>query len=102
MRTYQQWQAYKQLELITDFESCQRSPTLSIQLCLQKIWQWFCIHLSASKEPRVWEMLDRSGQAYWKIYDPLGDRWWQFDSAEAVTAWIEERHRQSRSADWQW
>lgn len=58
--------------------------------------------LDGSKEPRVFEKVDRKGNAYFRVYDPVSGVHHTFHSTSDVYIWLEERHHNSRNTNPKW
>jgi hypothetical protein len=94
MKTYQQWQSYKELELIA--VPIVPSPRqLQVLTVCQRLWKQFTEMFAFTTEPIVQEKTDRAGNSLWKVYDPKSDMVVYLDSAQAVQFWLEERHQRS-------
>lgn len=101
MRTYQQRLNYKELELICPQPPKSKTKTLAFLFSLRQCWQAFVDFWNLDTEPRFWEVVDRKGRVFWRIYDPVRDRSFQFDTKEQVLTWLEERHyRNQDSMGW--
>ena len=59
---------------------------------IQGIWTRFGNVLISSEEPQFWEVLEKNGRIYGKVYDPATSRIFYLDSLQSVLEWIEERH----------
>lgn len=92
MRTYQQQYLYQQLELIESSTATSNPFPQRLLEMVQGIWTRFGKVLTSSEEPQFWELLDKNGQIYWKVYDPATSRIFYLDSLQSVLEWIEERH----------
>jgi hypothetical protein len=98
MKTYQQWQSYKELELIytpAPTPKARRSKVLDL---LKQVWGKMEGMFAFGDEPIVYEKTDRAGNMIWKVYDPEQDTLLHFDSSQAVQSWLEERNYRTRSA----
>jgi hypothetical protein len=94
MKTYQQWQSYKELERITIPLAPSPQP-LQVSTLFHRIWQQVTEIFALTTEPIVQEKTDRAGNPLWKVYDPKSDMVVYLDSAQAVQFWLEERHQRS-------
>ena len=67
--------------------------TNSITDTIKKLWegmlQWLA---SQNDEVRVWEKIDRSGNAYWYVYNPKNGRSAHLTSETEVIGWIEGQY----------
>ena len=54
----------------------------------QPLFEW---NPSASHEPEIRRILDRSGQTWWYAHDPLTGQTTYLESEEDVQIWLEER-----------
>ena len=87
MRTFQQQRNYEQLE--------QLPPQVRklIGLGVRDLWQSFLEFWEfPSKEPRVRQKINSSGNVYWQVYDPWHDCTLHFDHEQEVMVWLEEQH----------
>lgn len=50
--------------------------------------------LIANSDPTVKEQIDRSGQIYWQVYDPVSTQSHRFFLEEDVYQWLEHRYYQ--------
>lgn len=101
MRTYQQRLNYEKLELISPQLPKSKTKKLAPLSSLRQIWQTFLDFWVLEANPRIWEVVDRSGKVSWQIYDPVSDRSLRFDTKEQVLIWLEERHhRQQEPSGW--
>lgn len=50
--------------------------------------------LCGSQEPRIRQKIDRLGNRYYRVYDPVANAHYLFTSEEAVRVWLEQRYHQ--------
>jgi hypothetical protein len=62
---------------------------LRLKSVVSSIWDF--VFTPASNEPIVSQGRDRSGQIYWRVYDPVSDRSIRFSSEQEVRQWLEQR-----------
>lgn len=99
-RTYQQKINYEELELIRPQGRKPKTKQLAPLFKLKQRWQALLTFWELD-EPRISDVVDRSGKVSWRIYDPARDRTFQLDTKEQVLAWLEERHyRRQQSIGW--
>lgn len=101
MRTYEQWQTYKKLELISSAESgAQWQGSMAVALfCMVK--QWFQSNVILHHRPQIEQIVDGAGRSWWRIDDPKRDRPIQVKTHQDVLNWIENQHRQQpRYSSW--
>jgi hypothetical protein len=96
MRTFQQQHNYEKLE--------QLSPQIQELVRLGVWWLWQTVidflH-TPSGEPEVKQKIDRVGNIYWRVYDPVSDRTVRFNDKQEVMIWLDERHyRRAHSHLW--
>lgn len=48
--------------------------------------------LSANSEPKVWQKKDGRGNFYYRVYDPIGDRYFCLNSEAEVRWWLDKRY----------
>ncbi|MBX2863718.1 MAG: hypothetical protein KTR27_09185 [Leptolyngbyaceae cyanobacterium MAG.088] len=53
--------------------------------------KWLLQTLTAGDQPRIWEKETKQG-SQWCLYDPIDATQHQFDSEEAMRAWLEQRY----------
>lgn len=58
----------------------------SIKRLGQRIVEYF----TSQSEIKVWQLQDRLGKTYWRVYDPNTNRSATFGSEEEARIWIEE------------
>jgi hypothetical protein len=56
------------LELIT--QDVRQRKLFNLASHLDRIWNWLIKFVSVLDEPRISALKDKSGQAYWIVYDP--------------------------------
>ena len=67
--------------------------TNSITDTIKKLWEGMLQWLgSQNDEVRVWEKIDRSGNAYWYVYNPKNGRSAHLTSETEVIGWIEGQY----------
>lgn len=49
---------------------------------------------AGNSEPRIRQLRDRSGNLYFRIYDPLTQQTYSFDSDAEVRVWLDRRYYQ--------
>ena len=54
------------------------------------VWSFLIDQLIGSNEPRIWQECNRSGEIYWRVYDPYTGRSAYCDSEDEVRAWLEQ------------
>jgi hypothetical protein len=59
---------------------------------LQRIQQFLAQYLLAKPELKAWRTVDRTGQVFWHVHDPLQNISKCFDSEAKAAAWIEKRY----------
>lgn len=91
------WETYKELELIPDSVLEPRFHYLSKQA--SSIWNWLNIiwdilndWLIYNSEPHIYEMRDRDGTVFWRVYDPVTKNTYSFSSRNEVVDWLESRY----------
>lgn len=57
---------------------------------IKKLGQRIAEYFTSQSEIKVWQLQDRSGNTYWRVYDPNTNRSATFGSEEEVRIWIEE------------
>lgn len=50
--------------------------------------------LSSSQAPRIRQKIDRLGNRYYRVYDPIENTHRLFTSEESVRVWLEQRYYQ--------
>jgi hypothetical protein len=45
-------------------------------------------------EVQIWQVSDRAGNLYWRVYDPVTGASTSFNSASEVRIWLEQRYYQ--------
>ncbi|MDJ0634856.1 MAG: hypothetical protein QNJ34_16830 [Xenococcaceae cyanobacterium MO_188.B29] len=55
------------------------------------------LRFDTNSEPKIWKKKDRSGNTYFRIYDPIGDRHIYLDSEAEVRWWLDKRYYLSDS-----
>lgn len=50
--------------------------------------------LITDSEPKAWQIRDRSGATYWRVYDPATNQAHAFSSEAEVRMWLEQRYYQ--------
>jgi hypothetical protein len=74
---------------------CSKSPTEN--KIWQKVWQWVSPlvadwdRLPAYPEPQIRQILDRQGQAWWHVYDPITGETAYLETEGEVLIWLEAR-----------
>ncbi|WP_204137453.1 hypothetical protein [Halomicronema sp. CCY15110] len=56
----------------------------------QSLWRYFV----GSTAPRIQRRHDRAGRLYYRVYDPVDQRHYTFDSEPEVRVWLEGRYYQ--------
>lgn len=79
------WKEYQRLELITP-------EKITLRQKLQQFWQDLAGELTGNGEPRLWQTLDRAGNAFWNGYDPTTGRSVRGLSEADMLTWLEQRH----------
>ncbi|MBW4473630.1 MAG: hypothetical protein KME45_25125 [Stenomitos rutilans HA7619-LM2] len=72
------------------------SQTIEKHSLLRKLWHWLnqpinFEHSFSPSEPEIQQTLDRTGQTWWKVYDPLTGQTAYLESEAEVHIWLEER-----------
>jgi len=57
---------------------------------IKKLGQRIAEYFTSQSEIKVWQLQDRSGNTYWRVYDPNTNHSATFGSEEEVRMWIEE------------
>lgn len=57
---------------------------------IKRLGQRIAEYFTSQSEIKVWQLQDRSGNTYWRVYDPNTNRSAVFGSEEEVRIWIEE------------
>jgi hypothetical protein len=87
MQTFQPQQNCKTLEQ----SPLQVRRSASVEL--PWFWQAFLGFWNSSpREPRVHQKIDRLGNPYWRVYDPLHDCTIRFDNEQHLLVWLDEQH----------
>jgi hypothetical protein len=92
-------------QLQNQHQSLERLP-LQVRRSTSNKLAWFWQEFlgfwhSCPREPRVWRRTDRSGNPYWRVYDPLYDRTLRFDDEQNLMIWLDEQHyRRARPNPW--
>lgn len=50
--------------------------------------------LTIDRQPKIQQRVDRQGQLYWRIYDPIGNQSHTFFTEVEVYQWLENRYYQ--------
>lgn len=95
MRTRQQQYLYQKLELLESATANSNFLWHKALRLIQRVWTHVHPILFAREELQFWEISDRNGQIYWKVYDPTTCQIFYLDSLQSVLEWIEERHYRS-------
>lgn len=61
---------------------------------LNRLWQSL---FEVNTDPKVEERVDRHGQRYWDVYDPITQQHNRFAEEESVYEWLEHRYYQDSS-----
>lgn len=48
--------------------------------------------LITDSEPKAWQIRDRSGATYWRVYDPVSNQTQAFSGEAEVRMWLEQRY----------
>ena len=59
---------------------------------LGRLFSSVLIALSDDMEPRIKQRRDRSGEAFWQVYDPLTGKSARLNSELEVRFWLEQRY----------
>jgi len=59
---------------------------------IYRLWQRIIYSTRSSTEPRVFHRSDRTGNAYFEIYDPLTGKSNCFGSEQEIRAWLDQPH----------
>jgi len=75
-----------------------RSQPLTISrrflLGLSQLGKQLIQSIAGNHEVQVWQMSDRAGTSYWRVYDPSTRTSTSFSSANEVRIWLEQRYYQ--------
>lgn len=85
-----QWQRYKELELIADSEPQPRTIRATRQAWLHEIWQALDIALFRDLESRMWQSIDKTGRTSWHIYNPKTGNTLDLTSNDEICMWLEQ------------
>ena len=58
----------------------------------KSLWQHVLTLLSGRREPRIWRNRDRTGNWYFRVFDPATGASSVFDSEQEVRVWLEQRY----------
>jgi hypothetical protein len=89
--TQAQWQLYKRLELIPDSVPQPKSGLAGIAERLARMWRSLEF-LGHSREPNIWQTMDRHGNLWWHAYDPTTGQTSYLSSQEEVLMWLDQRN----------
>lgn len=94
-----QWMMYCELELIPDSvpepkatlfsRLAQRLVQSSYQL--GELWTTFMTAINQKPEPQIWQECDRTGNTWWRAYDPITRESLYAESEGEVMQWLEQR-----------
>ncbi|MBD2069335.1 hypothetical protein H6F93_17720 [Leptolyngbya sp. FACHB-671] len=48
--------------------------------------------ISGTHEVQIWQVSDRAGNVYWRVYDPVTKDSTSFGSSSEVRIWLEQRY----------
>jgi hypothetical protein len=54
----------------------------------KRFFQW----IAGNFEVQVWQVGDRAGNIYWRVYDPVTKASTSFGSSSEVRIWLEQRY----------
>jgi hypothetical protein len=54
----------------------------------KRLFQW----LAGNSEVQIWQVGDRAGNVYWRVYDPITKASTSFSSSSEVRIWLEQRY----------
>jgi hypothetical protein len=91
----QQWQRYRELELISDellhLAKVPSSPVSTPRSWLKNLWTAIDVALLRNLEPRVWQSIDReTGKTRWHLYNPETGKTQHLNSDAEVRHWLEQ------------
>ncbi|MCU0526146.1 MAG: hypothetical protein MUF72_15105 [Elainella sp. Prado103] len=92
----QQWQRYRELELISDDSTGLIAPRQPIQHLswLRRLWRIVDLALFRDLEPQAWQSVDsQTGQTCWHLYDPITGQTYHLNSDTEVRQWLEQVFR---------
>lgn len=79
--------------LIPRFQLQKPWKAVNLSFIARFLEQYFLAPMSHLDEPKIWEKRDRSGNVFYKVYDPITGISNQFSSDLEVRIWLEERYR---------
>jgi hypothetical protein len=78
---------------VLDYLADRPEPTPSIHF-FSRLWQSL---FEVNTDPKIAERVDRHGQPYWDVYDPITQQHHRFTKENAVYEWLEQRYYQAPS-----
>lgn len=91
-RMKQQWQRYRELELIPEESARSIAPSPPVQSLswLRRLWRIVDLVLFRDLEPQSWQSVDpQTGQTRWHFYDPTTGQTHHLNSDQEVRRWLE-------------
>jgi hypothetical protein len=61
---------------------------------LNHVWSFLLKTFAPTAEPQIYQKRDRSGNTYFKVYDPVTHRSNVFKTEQEVRVWLDQRHYQ--------
>lgn len=91
---------YAQLELIsTHSDQLLYYPPKSTKTFFQKVraiahrsGSLLVAYLSGNSDPRISQTIDRAGNAYFQVHDPVSGQQHCFDSEQELRVWLDQRY----------